>query len=125
MHSDDFSYEVIDNVVIEKINFSRATFKEATIFKSRLDKYLSLKHYRIIIDLSECSFVDSTFLGVMVVILKRVTEKSGEIKFIITNESLLNTLRATKLDRLFNLYSTKEDALKSFEYSIKVSNQIT
>ena len=125
MHADDFSYEVIDNVVIEKINFTRATFKEATIFKSRLDKYISLKHYRIAIDLSECSFVDSTFLGVMVVVLKRVTEKSGEIKFIITNESLLNTLRATKLDRLFNLYASKEEALKSFTDSYKVSNQFT
>jgi len=117
MHPDDFSYEVIDGVVIEKIHFSRATFKEATIFKSRLDRYVSLKHYKIIIDLSECSFIDSTFLGVMVVVLKKVAEKSGEVKFIITYQSLLITLSTTKLHRLFNIYSTKEEALKSFENS--------
>lgn len=115
MNPDDFSFEVIDNVVIEKIHFSRATYKEASIFKSRLDRYVALKHYRIIIDLSECSFVDSTFLGVMVVVLKRITEKGGEIKFVISNESLLKAIKDTKLDRLFNLYPTKEDALKSFD----------
>ncbi len=125
MHADDFSYEVIDNVVIEKVHFSRATFKEATIFKSRLDRYVSLKYYKIIIDLSECSFIDSTFLGVMVVVLKKVAEKSGEIKFVITDQALLTTLSATKLHKLFNVYSTKAEALKSFENSFKVSNQIT
>lgn len=115
MNSEDFSFEVINDVVVEKIHFTRATFKEATIFKSRLDRYLSLKRYKIIIDLSECSFVDSTFLGVMVVSLKKVFERSGEIKFVINNDSLMKTIKDIKLDRVFNLYQHKEDALKSFE----------
>lgn len=115
MNPDDFSFEVIKDVVVEKIHFTRATQKESAIFRSRLDRYLSLKHYKIIIDLSECSFVDSTFLGVMVVYLKRVFEKGGEIKFVINNEALLKIIKDIKLDRVFNLYSSREDALKSFE----------
>lgn len=115
MNPDDFSFKVVDDVVIEKIHFTRATQKEATIFKSRLDRYLSLKHYKIIIDLTECFFIDSTFLGVMVVSLKRVFQKGGEIKFVINNDSLLKIIKDIKLDRVFNIYSTELEALKSFE----------
>lgn len=115
MNPDDFSFQIIDDVVVEKIHFSRATIKESTIFKNRLEKYLSFKHYKIIIDLSECSFIDSTFMGVMVVALKKVYDKGGEIKFVIQEESLLKSIKGIKLDRVFNLYSTVEEALKSFE----------
>lgn len=117
MNPDDFSFEIIDDVIVEKIHFTRATQKESAIFKSRLDKYLLLKYYKMIIDLSECSFVDSTFLGVMVVSLKKVFERGGEIKFVINNDTLLKTIKDIKLDRVFNLYRTKEEALKSFKDS--------
>lgn len=115
MNPDDFSFQIIKDVVVEKIHFSRATIKESTIFKNRLEKYLSLKYYKIIIDLSECSFIDSTFMGVMVVALKKVYDKGGEIKFVIREDSLLKAIRGIKLDRVFNIYLTVEDGLKSFE----------
>ena len=115
MHQDDFSFEIINDVIVEKIHFTRATQKESNIFKGRLDKYLLLKYYKIIIDLSECSFIDSTFLGVMVVSLKKVFEKGGEIKFVINNDALMKTIKDIKLDRVFNIYLTSTDALKSFE----------
>lgn len=115
MNPDDFSFRIINDVVVEKIHFSRATIKESTIFKNRLEKYLSLKHYKIIIDLSECSFIDSTFMGVMVVALKKVYDKGGEIKFVITSESLIKAIKGIKLDRVFNLYQSVEDGIKSFE----------
>lgn len=115
MNSEDFSFEVINDVVIEKIHFTRATMKEATIFKSRLDKYLFYKHYKIIVDLSDCEFIDSTFLGVLVVSLKKIFERGGEIKFVITSESLLKTIKDIKLDRVFNLYNNRQAALDSFK----------
>lgn len=115
MNPDDFSFRIINDVVVEKIHFSRATIRESTIFKNRLEKYLSLKHYKIIIDLSECSFIDSTFMGVMVVALKKVYDKGGEIKFVITSENLMKSIKGIKLDRVFNLYQSVEDGIKNFE----------
>lgn len=115
MNPDDFSFQIKNDVVVEKIHFSRATIKESTIFKNRLEKYLSLKYYKIIIDLSECSFIDSTFMGVMVVALKKVYDKGGEIKFVIKEESLLRAIKGIKLDRVFNLYKSVEEGIQSFD----------
>ncbi len=54
---EDFSKEVINDVLVEKVNFSRATFKEAQEFKDRLVYDILTNNLRIIIDLSSCGLL--------------------------------------------------------------------
>lgn len=111
---EDFSREIIGDVLIEKVNFSRATFKEAQIFKNRLEYDILKGNSKIIIDLSQCEYIDSTFLGTLVVILKKMAERSGEIKYVIPQPSALYLFKITGLYGVLNLYRNKEEALESF-----------
>jgi len=111
---EDFSREFVGDVLIEKVNFSRATFKEAQIFKNRLEYDILKGNLKIIIDLSECEYIDSTFLGTLVVILKKMAERSGEIKYVIPQPSALYLFKITGLYSVLNLYRNKEEALESF-----------
>lgn len=113
---EDFSREVIGDVLIESVNFSRATFKEAGIFKDRLVYDILRNNLKIIIDLSQCEYIDSTFLGALVVVLKKMTERGGEIKYVIPQPSALYLFRITGLYGVLNLYKSKEEALEGFVY---------
>jgi len=111
---EDYTKEVINDVLIEKVNFSRATFKEAQEFKDRLVYDILTNNLKIIIDLSTCEYIDSTFLGALVVILKKMAERGGEIKYIIPQPSALYLFKITGLYGVLNLYRNKEEALESF-----------
>lgn len=114
MMEDDFLREHINDVLIEKVNITRATIKEAGIFKERLFAVVLMGQKKIIIDLSECNFIDSTFLGALVIILKRISEKGGELKIVQPKTQAVALIKQIGLYRVFNLYNTTSDALKSF-----------
>jgi len=114
MDFEDFTREIVKDVLIEKVNFSRATFKEAKEFKDRLVYDILMNNEKIVIDLSSCEYIDSTFLGALVVILKKMAERSGEIKYIIPQPSALYLFKITGLYGVLNLYRNREEALESF-----------
>jgi anti-anti-sigma factor len=112
---DDFTREIVGDVLIENVNFSRATFKEAGIFKERLVFDILRNNLKVIIDLSRCEYIDSTFLGSLVVVLKKMTERGGEIKYVIPQPSAMYLFKITGLYGVLNLYRNKEEALESFK----------
>jgi anti-anti-sigma regulatory factor len=111
---DDFTKEVVGDLVIQKVNFSRATFKEAHEFKKRLNNDILSNNLKIIIDLSSCEFIDSAFLGSLVVVHKKMTECSGEIKYVIPRQSAFYLFKLIGLYEVLKLYARKEDAIESF-----------
>jgi anti-anti-sigma factor len=111
---EDFTREIIGDVLIENVNLSRATFKEAGLFKERLVLDVLKQNLKIIIDLSRCEYIDSTFLGSLVVILKMVAERGGEIKYVIPQPSALYLFKITGLYGVLNLYRNKSEAVESF-----------
>lgn len=114
MIEDGFSRKFVGDVLVEKVNFLRATIKEATIFRDRIYETIAMKQYKIVIDLSNCEFIDSTFLGALVMILKRITEKGGELKLVVPGSDAFEIMNTMGLYRVFNNYKSEIDALQSF-----------
>ncbi len=110
----DFIRTEINDIVVHKINFSRATMKEAQAFKDKVLFDILKKNLKIIIDLSSCEFIDSTFLGVLVVIMKKIEERNGEIKYIRPKESALYVFKITGLYEVLKIYSSIDNAIASF-----------
>lgn len=115
MHEDDFEREVIGGVVIEKINMTRATVREAQKFKERLLDVSLRGSNRIIVDFSKCTYVDSSMIGAMVILLKRISEKGGELRVVIPEMEAFQVFTVTGLYRVFNLYKSVDEALKDFD----------
>ncbi len=110
----DFEKIYDGDVLIEVVNLSRATLKEAQEFKNILEFDLLKKDQKIIIDLSKCEFMDSTFLGVLVVTLKRLTKMGGKLKIIEPALISHSVLTLTETLRIFDSYETRRDAINSF-----------
>jgi anti-sigma B factor antagonist len=69
---------------------------------------------RILIDFSRTGYIDSSGLGALVSISKRVREAGGELRLAGLNEDLRSLFELTKLDTLFSIADTPQQALASF-----------
>ncbi len=109
----DFLKDYVDDIVIITVNISRATIKEAKDFKKIIDDEIKKKKLKIIIDLSPCEFIDSTFIGVLVVTLKWLSEIGGELRLVKPVSVAHTILEATGTLNIFNLHITKQEAVKN------------
>jgi anti-sigma B factor antagonist len=69
---------------------------------------------KFLIDFSRTGYIDSSGLGALVALSKRVRELGGELRLSGLNEDLRSLFELTKLDTLFPIADTPEQALAGF-----------
>lgn len=69
---------------------------------------------RILVDFSETGYVDSSGLGALVSLNKRLREAGGELRLAALNEDMRTLFELTRLDTLFRLYASRAEALAQF-----------
>ncbi|MFQ5549866.1 MAG: STAS domain-containing protein [Gemmatimonadales bacterium] len=69
---------------------------------------------KFVIDFSATEYIDSSGLGVLVTLSKKITESEGEIRLAALNDDLRTLFELTKLDTLFELYDSVEAAADGF-----------
>jgi anti-sigma B factor antagonist len=69
---------------------------------------------RFVIDFTNTGYIDSSGLGVLVSLSKKIREQGGELRLASLNEDLRTLFELTKLDTLFRIADTREDALAGF-----------
>jgi anti-sigma B factor antagonist len=82
-------------------------------FKEVLLKGIEEGATRVIIDLTDVTFIDSTALGVLVSGAKRVRPRNGGLDIICVDENIIRILEITGLDRIFGIYPSRAEALKA------------
>jgi anti-sigma B factor antagonist len=61
---------------------------------------------RVVVDLTEATFVDSTTLGVLLEALRRLGAAGGQLAVVAAHPNVTKVFEITGLDRVFALYST-------------------
>jgi anti-sigma B factor antagonist len=69
---------------------------------------------KFIIDFVNTGYIDSSGLGVLVSLSKKIREQGGELRLSSLNEDLRTLFELTKLDTLFRIADTREQALEGF-----------
>ena len=67
---------------------------------------------KFVIDFSETGYIDSSGLGVLVSLSKKIREQGGELRLAGLNEDLRTLFELTKLDTLFKIEESREEALQ-------------
>lgn len=115
MSFEDFHLEFSGDVAIEQVNLTRATYKEAQAFRERLEHLITSEHLNIIVDLGKCEYVDSTFVGAMVVAHKKIVEFNGKMVIRVTKSTLFDFFATVGLNKVFEIFETRDDAINSFK----------
>ena len=69
---------------------------------------------RFVIDFTHTGYIDSSGLGVLVSLSKKIREQGGDLRLAGLNEDLQTLFELTKLDTLFAISRTAEEALAAF-----------
>ena len=69
---------------------------------------------KFLVDFNQTGYIDSSGLGVLVSLSKKIREHGGELRLTNLNEDLKTLFELTKLDTLFQIADTRERALESF-----------
>ncbi|MEJ7628893.1 MAG: STAS domain-containing protein [Nocardioidaceae bacterium] len=67
---------------------------------------------RLVVNLEGVEFIDSTGLGVLVGILKRIRARDGSLAIVCSNDALLRVFTITGLEKVFAIYPSLEAATK-------------
>lgn len=83
----------------------------AVTVRDALDRVIAAGHNRIVLDLDEVRFLDSTGLGVMVGRLKAVRDLDGDMHLVCTSARIARVMSITSLDEVFTIHASVDDAL--------------
>jgi len=111
----DFIVENLEkNICYITINMNRATLKEAEEFKTLVFEKIDMGLKNFIVDLTKCEFIDSTFLGALVISLKKATSKGGDFRLIGFQPAVETMFDLTRMYRVFDSFRSKDEAIDSF-----------
>ncbi|MCH7963610.1 MAG: STAS domain-containing protein [Bacteroidetes bacterium] len=116
---EDFEKIYLDGVFVIAVNLNRSTINEAIIFRKILKEEINSGHTKLVIDLSKCVYIDSTFFGAIIVASRMLNDIGYKLKVVkpaIAGEYIFTHTNTLKL---FDKYKTREEAIKSFDEDIQ------
>ena len=70
---------------------------------------------RLVVDLEETTFLDSTALGVLIGTVKRLRSRDGVLTIVNTDPNIAKTFEITGLDQIFTIRPTREEAVDALD----------
>lgn len=87
------------------------TFRDQLLGWQEAEK--DVKNY--VIDLENVDFMDSAGLGTLIAILKRISERGGDMKIANLQKKPRMVFEITRAYKVFEIYETVEDAIRGFD----------
>jgi anti-sigma B factor antagonist len=81
-------------------------------FKQRVAAPIDDGRRRVIVDLTDTTFIDSSSLGVLIGAHRRLRRNGGALTIVCSHDAILKTFRITGLDSVFTIVATVQDALE-------------
>lgn len=113
----EFKLEKYEDVAVVHVFLNRATLAKAVKFKEFVTEVINEGTNKFVIDLSICEYLDSTFLGAMVALLKKVNSMNGDLRLVYNKDMPSLVFVITRMDKVFKIFNQLDEALASFNIS--------
>jgi anti-anti-sigma factor len=81
-----------------------------------LKKIIASGSLQIVLNFKNLNYISSSGLRIMILALREMKKRQGDVKLACLRPSVKEILHIAGFDRLFSLYETEEEAVKSFTY---------
>jgi len=119
---EEFQINQIGNIVVVKVDPVSATLRDAQPLWEEFEKNNLFDNNKIIIDISRCVHIDSTFMGMIVKIFKRVSENNGLLKLVFPQLSSIDSFRISGITKVLDCFDTLEEALAMLRSNLSVND---
>lgn len=112
----NFHKENIGDVTIVRVQESRLDSNVSSDIKTELLRLIEREGAKkILIDLSQVDYVDSSGLGALLFGHRQAKLNSGKLKLVNLNAKILTLMKIAKLENILEGYQNEKEALKSFQ----------
>jgi anti-anti-sigma factor len=118
---DEFQIQLVDDITIVKVDLVTATLRDARPLWNKFEIMNLFERSKIIIDLSTCSYIDSTFIGMLVKIFKRISESQGQMMIVFPLLlSPIQTFRFMGLTKIVNCFDNLDEAIETLRLKLPI-----
>jgi anti-sigma B factor antagonist len=103
----------VDSVAVATVPVDELDASNAADFKRDIAPILQT-NTRVVIDLSQLRFVDSSGLGAMLSCLRQLSAKSGDLKLCGMSKQVRALFELVRMHRIFDIYGTRAEAVDAF-----------
>ena len=111
---ENFTVKYVEDIAIIKVDLITVTLRDSQALWDTMDIESVFEKRKIVIDLSGCNFVDSTFIGMIVKIFRHVKENAATLKLVFPQITDLDSFRVIGITKIMDCYNTVPNALESF-----------
>ena len=87
---------------------------EASALRERIAALNQAGNHKIVLDLAEVDYIDSTGLGALVMAATSMRKQGGNVKLLNLNRRNIELLVMTKLATVFEIFNDEQDAVNSY-----------
>jgi len=110
-----FKFKFIGDITVVKVDLVVATLRDAIPFWEEMEKGAMFNREKIIIDLSACTYVDSTFIGIIIKMFRKVTKKKNQLKLVYPQKENVINFWVFGLTKVIECFDTLKEATDSFD----------
>ena len=108
--------ETIQDIIVVRFdNVNRFNALIAEPVKEQLKGYFNKTKTKLILNLENIDFVDSTGFGVFLSIMKTANNNYGFFKICNINAEVMELFKLLQLHNVFEIYGSLEDCVESFQ----------
>lgn len=109
----DISSTQEGDISVVVLNESRLDAAVAPEFKTKMEQLIDAGNARVILDISELGFMDSSSLGALVAVLKHIGSE-GKMVVVGAKGIVLDLFKLTRMDKIFTLAENMDAAKALF-----------
>jgi anti-sigma B factor antagonist len=88
---------------------------DATSLHEKLHELIESGTRSVVIDLRDVDWMNSSGLGILIGGLSAIRKSGGDLRLASVTEKIEEVLRITKLDRVFDVYGSTDEAVTSYD----------
>ncbi|MDX9786923.1 MAG: STAS domain-containing protein [Desulfobacterales bacterium] len=109
--------KTLADVLIARPLEKRIDAATATEFKQKMSDWIDSGNRRIILNLSEVDFIDSSGLGAIISGLKKIGNE-GNLVICGVKETVMSLFRLTRMNRVFDIFPSEEEAVSALSEKV-------
>ncbi len=113
----NYTHELKDQVLVVRLTGDLIGEDSGINLMELATDYLSKDVKLCVVDISEVRYINSSGIGVLITILTKFRNKGGELFLLKPSENVQKLLIITKLNAIFNVAESEEEAIENLQNS--------